>query len=360
MEPLAPTSVEATAEAPDPRPDWIASDALLRDEGVLFGLAHPIAGPLADTVLSEKLACIDAAFAVRKAEAAQVRAKAQARLDALEERRAELLAAREESRSPALDDAPWPRHVLGVVLAGGAAALSYAVVAELLAPARFDSPVLVAAATVAAGLSGQFATVSMLFTSDHAHLEQPGAAELWKVRLTEFALPLVAALFAVAWGASVRPLELSAVSFLMLALVFLVAGRLALSSISPLWASLRLGRARRQATLAADDERLREERVRLLVALHDGESEAAIDAECTRKRSLLLSEVALARGARATFGDAMADEARRARPSNAGVSGDGAASAAPSPPEHGDAEPYIPDPDGTGPPDIHPDDLPPL
>ena len=69
---------QTAAPEADARHDWITNEGLLRDEGVLFGLAHAASGPQADAMLAAKLESIDAAFALRKARAAQDRAKAQA------------------------------------------------------------------------------------------------------------------------------------------------------------------------------------------------------------------------------------------------------------------------------------------
>ena len=160
-------------------------------------------------------------------------------------------------------------------------------------------------------------------------LTEPGAAEAWKVRLTEFGMPTVAALFAVTWGGA-RPWPQAATAFAFLMLVFLVAGRLALSGVPALWQALRVDRERRAEALAARTARaaLTDEHERLRVALHAPTSDEALDRRCDERKALFLSEVALARAARGTFGENIGARVRlggMADGVGGGVSGDGSA-----------------------------------
>jgi hypothetical protein len=321
---------DPSAEAWDdpPAEAWAYDAEALRDEGVLFGLAGDEAG------------------LARKRDL--VVAEAEARLAALERRRAGLLAERDHvrARRAALDDRlaalrrrlddpaalvpPVPEgdapdaaphfvlhYAVGLVLAVGLCVLNYALIVEMVAPA-FGQPALVAAGILMAGMFAFFQPSPLRHGNDRDQGKVYDApAELWKQRISEFGVPFAAALFTVVWRLeAVGPVK-SAVSFLFIFMLFLFGGTLVLSTLPKLSLSARtLLRARRvrraQAEVQATLDRLESEAVPAL----DAEARAALrslaacpaarEVEAARDRlvALLDSEFALARAVQSRPPDA--------------------------------------------------------
>jgi hypothetical protein len=270
---------------------WVEDEGLLRDEGVLFGLARDDGG------LKAKEECIRAYFLLCRAETTRVRGALEAELARLESLK-EPPQPREAEGSPVPEGSPAAlavRYALGIMGAAAACAGTAVLVHEQLR-AAIGPAAPVTAGVVAAGFFTSFLPVSLLFTADGA--ERPGRTELWKIRLAEFGLPLAAALFVAAWSAERLGLVRTVATAVLLFLVFAFCGRQVLSSIIPFGAALGAMRTRRAAS-PADARETAEARAdevrRALAALRSGEE---WDALRDAKLALFRSEFELAAAAR--------------------------------------------------------------
>jgi len=238
---------------------WIENEGLLRDEGVVFGLAHNAGA------LQEKEAAIRAYYRRREAEADRRRRAIEEELAVLRETRANEASSRPLAPISPTGDAPVDldghamgglvfRHAMGLAAAAVACVGTAFLVYEQLQP-EFRNPGIVTAGVVGAGFFTAFLPVSLLFVGDDAR--RAGGVELWKVRLAEFGLPLVAAGFVVAWALDrlgpVRAVATAALLFL----AFTFAGRQVLSTVPRLGSVLR---AMRQERAAERQLRLEHER----------------------------------------------------------------------------------------------------
>ncbi|HSU13048.1 MAG TPA: hypothetical protein VLK66_03035 [Longimicrobium sp.] len=270
---------------------WIEDDGLLRDEGVLFGLARDEGG------LKAKEECIRAYYLFCRAETARVRAGLEAELARCESREAAL------PRPPASVEPAFPgdgapaalavRYGLGILASAAACVGTGALVYDQLRSA-FGPAALVTLGVVAAGFFTAFLPVSLLFVADGA--ERPGRVELWKIRLAEFGVPLVAAVFVAVWAwerlGGVRAVSTAALLFL----VFVFAGRQLLSSVPRLGEAIRTMRAQRGAR-AVDLRHQAEARTdELRRAIASLRSDAEWDAIRDAKVALFRSEFGLAGG----------------------------------------------------------------
>jgi hypothetical protein len=149
---------------------------------------------------------------------------------------------------------------------------------------------------------------------DDQGLLHDAPAELWKQRVSEFGVPLAAALFAVVWRVQELAWYESSIAFLFVFMLFLFGGKLFLSMIPQLSIVTRnVLRDRRirseRASRTASIERLRRETIpernanitRLRDAVHALPSEAELDAQLEHAISLFMSEVELARNTRERF-----------------------------------------------------------
>lgn len=305
-------SKEVTAPPAPHRTNWIRNDGLLRDEGVLFGLTG------LDGTLEYKERSIRRYYERLEAKTARERARIEARIAHVKEQRQRVQDALEELEESSVATATTTettrgvspndsvRFGTGLVFALATCALNYALLYELVADS-FAYPAVIAAGVLFGGMFSVFQPISVLFSSDHALRDVPGAAELWKVRLIEFGMPIAAAAFAVVWRlATWAPVELIA-TFLFVAFLFLVAGKLLLSTLPPLVQARRAGTRRRSArkrrherdALRKKLNDLDDERAVLTDQLHELLSSEEIDAVCNHKIDLFRSEVELARAARA-------------------------------------------------------------
>lgn len=314
-------SESATTEPPDGGlPRWITDDDRLRDEGVVFGLGG------SEEAIRRKVDTIRRAFEMHHARVdRQRRALSDALSDARAERdRLQDDIAEHERRieSPdephidggqAADVAPhyFLRYLVGLALALGLCALNYVLIYELVAPA-FEQPWYVAAGVLMAGMFALFQPSSLLYNNDDDQgLLQDAPAELWKQRVSEFGVPLAAALFAVVWRLGEMAWYESAIAFLFVFMLFLFGGKLFLSMIPQLSIVTRnvlrdrrirrdrserrdAIRAIRRDELPAADRRIDAIRTDL-AALPTADE---IDARCEHAVSLFTSEVELARNTR--------------------------------------------------------------
>lgn len=305
---------------------WIEDEGLLRDEGVVFGLMRNAAA------LKEKEAAIRAFHRRRMAEDARRRLAVQAEMDPLlrrharaadADRAAESAAAVAPSLVPIAPSVASPvapaqmaaetaaetaadaeaqaagglaaRYALGLAAAAVACAGTSVFVFEQLRP-HFQHPALVTAGIVAAGCFTASLPVSLLFTGDGAR--RASGVELWKVRLAEFGLPLVASLFVVAWGWPAMGPARAAATGALLFLAFTFAGRQALSTVPPLGAAVRVLRRERElrrARAPRTDPRALEDAVAALRRQLAGmRSDEEWDALCETRLSIFRSEYELA------------------------------------------------------------------
>jgi hypothetical protein len=287
---------------------WIDNEGLLRDEGVVFGLAGNA------NALEEKQVAIRAYYRLWAADGARRRQAIEDELAPLTEQLAEQ--EKTTSRASAASQAAWAdadehgagglvaRHALGLAAAAATCVGTAFFVYEQLRPA-FQNPAIVTAGVVGAGFFTAFLPVSLLFVGDG--VRRDGAVELWKVRLAEFGLPLVAAAFVVAWAMErLAPAQAIATGALLF-LAFAFTGRQLLSSVPRLGSAIRALRQERAA-----DRRLRPGNARdsggradtvaalrrELAALRSPEEWEAI---CQAKLAIFRSEyeLAAARGAHA-------------------------------------------------------------
>lgn len=306
-----------------PLPDWIDDEDALKDEGVVFGLAAEQAA------IEGRVDAIRQAFATRSAEVDRHRAAlsealagANSRMQAVEKEIDRSRARMDNPEEPGITggDAPdvaphyFLRYLVGLILAFGLCALNYVLIYELVAPA-FEQPWYVAAGILMAGMFALFQPSSLLYNNDDDQgLLHDAPAELWKQRVSEFGVPLAAALFAVIWRVSELAWYESGIAFLFVFMLFLFGGKLFLSMIPQLSIVtrnvLRDRRVRSQrAAHAAKIERLREselpdrqaEVTNLRQTLHALPSQSELDAQCERAVTLFTSEVELARDTRDRF-----------------------------------------------------------
>lgn len=306
-----------------PLPTWIDDDDTLRDEGVVFGLSGE------DDAVSGKVDAIRQAFALRSAEIerrrnaltealAHANAEKQATVDEVEQHRAHMESPTEPgiTGGDAPDVAPhyFLRYLVGLVLAFGLCALNYVLIYELVAPA-FEQPWYVAAGVLMAGMFALFQPSSLLYNNDDDQgLLHDAPAELWKQRVSEFGVPLAAALFAVVWRIHELAWYESSIAFLFVFMLFLFGGKLFLSMIPQLSVVtrnvLRDRRIRSERANRADAiQKLQREGIpehhaavtRLQSSLHMLPSEAELNAQRDHAISVFMSEVDLARRARERY-----------------------------------------------------------
>ncbi len=284
---------------------WIEDDGLLRDEGVVFGLASDGAG------LQEKQECIHAYYRKCAAETERRREGLRQDLRMVEAEIATYPAIGVEMAPTAASGSSHValvgRYATGILAAGVACTASGVLAFEQLQP-EFSQAGLVTVGVVAAGLFTAFLPVSLLFENDRN--PRAGNVELWKVRLADFGLPLVSAAFIAVWGWERLGPGRALSSFAFFLLVFTFVGRLLLSSIPRFGEAVGAVReersrrreftaARERATQDASARRTLTERTgalhRELATLRSPEEWEAI---CAAKLALFRSEFELALASR--------------------------------------------------------------
>jgi len=272
------------AEQTDQQEDflWIQNEGLLGDEGVVFGLG---AG---DESVAYKEECIRAYYRRQVAHTARERGALQHEIDRLRERIGELTAQAGALTAPAATvpaEAGYAlvwRYGLGIAAAALACAGTATLVFNQLRP-ELQAAGVVTLGVVAAGFFTAFLPVSVLFVNDGD--ERPGNVELWKVRLAEVGMPLVATAFVTTWAwprlGPARALATAALLFL----VFTFAGRQILSSVPRLGESLRRVRDGR-----ASDELARENARRAAAMGEEAARMHAREAELRREAAALPSD----------------------------------------------------------------------
>lgn len=238
---------------------WIEDEGLLRDEGVVFGLAGD------RSALEFKEAAIRAYFGHSSAESERKRTALEAQI--AEIRRQEELCLRADGDAVGMrdgltrvsgDDAPLAtitRYGAGMAAAVLATVGTGVLVFELLAPS-FANSGAVTLGVVCAAFFTAFLPVSILFAQGGA--QGDGDVEPWKVWSAEIGLPIVAALFVTTWSWDTLTGARAVALALFLFLVFVFTGRQFLSSIP------RLGRA----VVAARVQMERQREVAEVLAAH--------------------------------------------------------------------------------------------
>lgn len=296
-------------------PKWIANDGLLRDEGTLFGLAQ--ASP--EQVEAKVQVIRDVydgliAHARHKEERLNERAAhLQQKRDALAGKREALKAKIAAPDVPAVEgaDAHTPhtltRHVIGFVIAVFACLGTFFLIYEQF-QAAFEHAFWITLGVTLAGFFSVFSPVSLLFTSTATHTKAPEAPERWKVYLVELAMPLTAATFVALWRVGAHPWPRLVGLWLLLAIAFLVVGKLLLSTVPQIALLFKLlkrkgivrwRRRRHRKALEALDESdgqaLRDAHDRLQADWEALDTTRPLEKLCARKIGLFQSEYALAR-----------------------------------------------------------------
>jgi hypothetical protein len=305
----------STADSQQPQ-SWIENDGLLRDEGILFGLAGLEDG------LDHKIDSIREYFEEKKAAVRRKNERLDREVSRVDRQRSE---ARDEidRLKTRIEDPPVPeidgardierhtllRYALGFVAAAAICGLNFYLILDLLRP-HFEAPTLVTAGVFLAGSFALFQPTSLFFTSDDAQRDGREAPELWKTRLAEFGMPLVASLFTVSWAYPELGLFRSGSFFLYLSMLFLLGGKLFLSTIPVVALILRTlrrdlrvwwiqRRARQKIETIRDDKlpRLDEDEEEIERRRDEITDISEIEARCESAIELFRSEYALARQA---------------------------------------------------------------
>ena len=294
------------------RPKWITSDALLRDEGVSYGMGLRGAGGLSPTAIEQKLKAIDGWYKVRERVVARRIEQLDERLGKIADQEAESLRLEEEHRAAlaavpearGLEANPYGQVVLKSV-GLGITSLVFGAFLEWWFSAAYATgvAVLVAAAVWLVGQVGTAPSSTYLLTD----VGEPDRAT-WKKLLEEVGFPVVATvLFAVlSYGTLATGLVFA--TALVCLFVFAYVGRGASRELLrlPQLASVRRNQRQQNKDLSKERERLaelmngaRNKRTMELPAqqtalLNDREALelrlVSIQAESERKQALFLSE----------------------------------------------------------------------
>ncbi|MDQ7040405.1 MAG: hypothetical protein Q9M35_05640 [Rhodothermus sp.] len=298
-------------------PDWIADDGLLRDEGVIVGLARGSDASSEDEVSRWKLATIRAYYEERRALLKAQLESARQRLRRLQDAEASLhkeLTRHEEALT--LQDEIETRLPLtgrNLLLAGTltvVCGLTPIVLATLLPSDRFEYPLTTALALSLFGMFTIFQGRSLLVAADLRLSGTPARPERWKLYLVEVLPPLsvalLMALFVYQSEAGWAPSLI--VGFLVL-LLLLIPGRLLMSLLARAFPELaawwrRLLHHRRQRRYHRKEaESIRQRLQELTYQRKQLEDEtipqiecelAPLEARCRYKEALFRSEMELA------------------------------------------------------------------
>lgn len=290
---------------------WIEDAGLLRDEGITYGMSGLEDCP------SSKEQCIRHYYGEWIAHCDSRRSALREEIEILQRRWDRLssdlrdLRAREQTlwdEFARFSTAAVLRAAVGLLLAVGAAGLGYQLILHHLPPG-FQFPEAVAIGIVMAGTFLVFQPVSLLYTTD-AEARDGGRVELWKIRLLEYGLPTMAALFVATWSPVKQSLLQRLVLFLFLSLLLLLSGKLALSLFSRLGEACRPlhGWLRRKRSLKATEaeiaeaeqerQALEERQLELHRMVHEVIASATLEEACELKVQLFRSEFELGRATR--------------------------------------------------------------
>lgn len=244
---------------------WVENDGLLRDEGVLFGFAAFRMGEDA-AMLEAKLASIAAAYAPcverEKTLVAALDAERERLVADRDAARADASAQTTLARTPHAPDLdpyePAAAHqrlrvaVPGLLALAGAVALGWTVY-DLLMRSGLEHPVAAAVALTVLGFAGSFQPISVLHARHDVLNTRQDHPEMWKLHVSEWLLPLVAAILVgvLARRAFDLPTVVAAAGFLLVA--FALVGRFLSGTLTRFAIARRRGREEAEAArLAAD------------------------------------------------------------------------------------------------------------
>lgn len=226
---------------------WIEDEGLLRDEGVVAGLAG------AD--LEAKVAAIRSYYEdwlanvrdeleriARKEKAIEKKEDSvRAKLERLLIQKDQLTETTASQNGITATQEFFIRYLVGTAFAIGMCIGNAILIYELLAKV-FQHPVPIAIGVFLTGMFSLFRPLSLLFESG----EQDGQrVARWKLGLLEFGIPLVAAFFVVAWQIESQNILRNVATFLFLFMLFLIAGKLLLSTLFELVSGIRAQRNNR-------------------------------------------------------------------------------------------------------------------
>lgn len=317
----SPSEPPARPEAPCEKGlgHWVENDGLLRDEGVLFGFAAFRVGEDRE-MLEAKLACVDACYAPcldaeRAVHAALAeehdrrRAERDAERAKEAERRAEASRLAVAELDPHDAGAAHQRLRFGVsgALAVMGAVLTGWIVYDHLVRSGLDHPLVVSAGLTLLGFASSFHPISALHGRHDVMRARTDHAEVWKLHVSEWLLPVVAAGFVGVYAQpAVGPARAVTVA-LLLAVAFAIVGKLVASTLTRFAIARRRGReeaahaaeaarAAAHATACAEQHRAcAEAHDARLAAVHEAMDEAErriarVEGKVRYKRHLFLSE----------------------------------------------------------------------
>lgn len=247
-------SEETKTRDPDPK-YWIENDGLLRDEGVLFGLAGLEEGAEHKTsairkYFNEKVAAVRQErerLDHREEELESKKEEVKRRIESLEDVSRNLNEDGEEAHGPHRQDAQGDGHVLtryllGLVFAAAVCVGNFYLVYELLSP-HFEQSLLISLGVYCAGLFSVFTPRSIFYASSESQEKEERSPELWKTWLVETGMPISASIFVVVWTYPKLEIVRSIGVFLFLSALFLLSGKLLLSILPRLLGDIRRARS---------------------------------------------------------------------------------------------------------------------
>jgi hypothetical protein len=216
--------------------EWIENENLLKDEAVLAAAA--------DSDPIHKISTIEEYFKGKVAVVAERYESLKEQLVAakLNENTLDSTCAEIEKKLLALSVLPPSalqaivRHFFGLLLYI-AMCVGYGYFIYEMIKSYFEYPVPMAVGITALGFFALFSSRSILFKSNSAikeDSEKKGGPEVWKVLFEELSVPLVVSVLVVSFGWNDRPILMSVLFVVASFIVFLIAGKSLLSTITKL------------------------------------------------------------------------------------------------------------------------------
>jgi hypothetical protein len=320
---LIDTDIVATKRPSPRRLKWIEDTGLLRDEGVLFGIATA-QGVERTEALKARLDAIDSYYL-------QLSAPHQSRYDDLtkQKEKAEekigVLQREAEALTKPIPDLPtvttelplMPERLQGprLMFLAGATLLgcigSIVLVYDLLEHSRLNYPLPVSIGLTLLALFSQFAPLSLLYKHESVAEAEAERPERWKRYFAEWGVVLAAAVFVTVWSFSDN-LWVALSGLILLLVVFAISGRLLLGTLTrgaEWFRHLVAERKRRTDRQAAEETRkekkgaIREEVVALGKQIDQYHKDMVIceialkmfEHQAKERKALFLSEYELAR-----------------------------------------------------------------
>ncbi|MBX0332978.1 hypothetical protein K3G39_06985 [Pontibacter sp. HSC-14F20] len=215
---------------------WIEDENLLKDEAVLAAAA--------DSDPVHKISTIEAYFSGKVAVVKERLESLKIRCEEAKQEESELaqLCHQIEQKLLALSVLPPSalqaivRHFFGLVLYI-AMCVGYGYFIYEMIKSYFEFPIPMAVGITALGFFALFSSRSILFKSNSAikeDSEKKGGPEVWKVLFEELSVPLVVSVLVVSFGWNDRPIFMSILFVVATFVIFLIAGKSLLSTITKL------------------------------------------------------------------------------------------------------------------------------